>query len=869
MSDNHEKRRGQLEEIRYFVRSFRRSIEDLDPIQQDRLVGWLQKLSREFNSRGFSVNRNQQKFLENLLQFLGVMDTVSEVSDLSILNDFGSSEFHDIIYKIFLIFIYLHDNSFDTLKNFDDILGLFKLSDQNKIDLQRLLAEEKIPLLGLDGLINMYNPSRSLNFFKPEMVYAAVREIHTHPLLKTDVSDNAKRLYIQGFALLAEGNSFWDEQRNYLRVLANVLNCASALEDFDQLCSIPQKFQVREWIAALDNDMMKYSWLLDGAMILCQLPGPSKNTVKTDGLEASAKALRVMQAKDFIRPATDLCLTESATDLYRDIKEIVQKTDGWEHILEYRNLNLHGAFDSIIEKLDSLSERCCDLNLGRPPMFPFGSSYYDMGDLDEDISDKIATKMARSIVGIAHFAYAAKLQLYYNKVISFIKTHGSAFRDANSVLATFSMKQLWPANKIVEPKFDNSTLNDWYDSYADYLIKIGETLTSYSNTASDLIEQLRMFEKGQYHISILESRKTEEEEKEKQKKAEHESKKCIEISTDYGDYWVGLSWNEINTVPFALDDISEIGYAGGNWFVKANEPYYLDCNLNWHKIHDPVYGKLFQVNGYIVFMHHDVLWFSRDCQNWKKASLPTDDSVIALIYYQDKYVLYTKSRRTYSYMEKVLIFKSEQEGSYDSTIAWQSSSLDGTWKRWEEASYTREGMCLASGNIACNSNVIIGAFCYESSFKNNMKKGSDDDSCVAYFKNSRWKDATWPTTWPERVIDPGLMGNFYFLNNRGIYVSMGGVLLSENGYEWKVVDGTHTIPWNGGYGGLCGNVFMTKPDFSGQSWISLDGHSIHRLTVSEKDWKAFGFGDGKVLGVYPKSKHKSSLLLGTLNIIKK
>ena len=213
-------------------------------------------------------------------------------------------------------------------------------------------------------------------------------------------------------------------------------------------------------------------------------------------------------------------------------------------------------------------------------------------------------------------------------------------------------------------------------------------------------------------------------------------------------------------------------------------------------------------------------------------------------------------------MEKVLIFKSEQEGSYDSTIAWHSSSLDGTWKRWEEASYTSEGMRLASQNIACNSNVIIGGFCYEHSFKNNMKKGSDDGSCVAYFKNSRWKDATWP----ERMLDDFLMGNFYFLNNRGIYVSMLGVLLSENGYEWKLVDGIHSTSWNGG---LCGNVFMTEPDDSGQSLISLDGHSIQQLTVSEKRWKAFGFGDGKVLGVYPKSKHESSLLLGTLNIIKK
>lgn len=80
-----------------------------------------------------------------------------------------------------------------------------------------------------------------------------------------------------------------------------------------------------------------------------------------------------------------------------------------------------------------------------------------------------------------------------------------------------------------------------------------------------------------------------------------------------------------------------------------------------------------------------MLWFSIDCQNWKKASLPTDEGILGLIYYQGKYVLYTAHPGTYSYMKEGLIFDSEKEDSYSSAAAWQSSSLDGRWKRCDEA----------------------------------------------------------------------------------------------------------------------------------------------------------------------------------------
>lgn len=864
-SDDHEERMRQLEENRYFVRSSRRGIEDLDPVQQDRMVGWLQKLVKEFNSRGFPVNRNQQKFLSNLLQLLGIMDDVAEVLDLSMMENFGNSEIHEVIYKIFLIFTYLSANNFDTLKNFEDISGFFKLSDQNKIDIRRLLEEERIPLLGLDGLVNIYDPSRALNSFKPQTLYANLREMSTHPLLEANAQEETRKLYIQGFALLAAGNNFCEEQYNYLRSLTNVLKCASALENLDQLCTSPQKFQVRKWVEALNSDSFKYSWLLDGTMVLCQLSEISKNIVKTDVLEEGAKSLRIMQPKEFIGHAVDLCLNESALELFKDIAAINDKTHGWEHILEYRNLNLDGAFEEEIDELNSLDSSLVDLNFKSTSLITdidFNVlSYCDMSEFDEGFLEKMRSKAERTLVESGRSSASKKLKEYYDEVDSFIRSNISKYRKANSILDIFGIEQISVKNTMVDPELNNSASNeDWYDDYSGFMNKISNTLESYSDAAETLVEQLALFEKGQYHTSIIDRKKAEKVEKEKQEEAEREARKFVNISTAQGEYRVGMSWTKVEDVPFPLDDIDEVGYAGGNWLIMAKEPYYLDNAQKWHKASElslTSVRKIFQCNEFIILTSYsDGTWISKDCKNWKKIELPTDDSILSVVYYKRNYVLFAKERETYTYTEKGIIFDSKEEGSYDSTIVWKSSSLDGDWEKWNDASYTYTGMSLKS-NIACNDNVMIGSFAYDFCYQSNMKKSSDN-ACVAYFTNSRWKDATWPE-------DIGIGGAFYFLNNHGIFINTyNPVVLSENGYEWKEVEGTKVYE----EGGICGDVFITKPDSDGQSVISLDGLSVSQLTVSEKgDWNKFAYGHRMVLGVYKKSKHESDLLIGELKII--
>ena len=144
--------------------------------------------------------------------------------------------------------------------------------------------------------------------------------------------------------------------------------------------------------------------------------------------------------------------------------------------------------------------------------------------------------------------------------------------------------------------------------------------------------------------------------------------------------------------------------------------------------------------------------------------------------------------------------------------------------------------------------------------KTNKKKVSDMLGYY-YFKDSKWKEATWPDSVSSAH------GNFYFHNNHGIYLSYFTCLTSDKGYEWTELKFNVNIKDEAG---SCGNIFMTIPNLDGISLCSLDGISIYQITASEPgDWKCFGFGNNqKVLGIFQKSRHEAMLRLGSFNIVK-
>lgn len=867
-ADEHEERMRQLEENRYFVRSSRLGIEDLDPIQQDRLIGWFQKLVEEFNKRGLPVTRNQQKFLSNMLQFLGAMDSIGEVQDLTMLADFGNSELHEIIYKIFLIFTYLYDNSFNAIDTLQDIISLFKLSEQNKNDIQRLLEEQRIPLLGIEGLIGMYDSSRPLNSFTPQTLYANFREIHTHPLLAADVPNDTQLLYIQGLALLAEGKNFSEKQYCYIKSLANVLQCADSLYNIEQLCTNPQKFSVKKWIDALSEENLKYAWLLDGCMLLCQLDGISADTVNLSILEEAAKSLHLLNFTEFFNAGITICLSENAQNLYKAIQQISPKSSGWEHILEYRALGLHGAFDDIEQKLKTLSSDLFNLfreSLSIMTGISFNTlAYSDMSDLADNFIEKMLVKIGKATVSSERAAKYKELEEYQQKAENYIRNNCDALYEGNHILKTFGLHPIPFNNKIRIQEIDNSASNEeWYEDFNKSLDNVTDTLNNYGDAANLICEQLDLIADSKFHISILELKKNEQAEKVRKRKEEIEAKKSIPVSSEDGSYNVFVDWKEIPDTPFPLDDVREIGSAGNNWFIMAGKPYYLDKNLAWHEIPElqiSYISDLFQTNGLIFITSYEGTWYSSDCKKWEKMNLPVDERILQIIYFKGKYVLFTAQQRSYQYVEKGLIFDSDKEGVYDSFEVWQSTAPNGKWTKWSEACFSPEGMSLQS-NIACSNDIFIAGFSYDIRYKMDKKKSSDGDD-VEYFNGIRWKQATWPY---DSSATTG--GTFFFHKNHGIYLSFLSLLTSKDGYEWQECQLDACFSKTGG---ICGDAFLTIPSSEGMSVVSLDGYTMNVAALSDagEGWEQFGFGNGYLLGIFKKTKHKSSLVIGKLNIIK-
>ena len=723
VSDNHEERILQLEENRFFVKSSRRGLEDLEPIHQDRVIGWLQKLVVEYNSRDMQINANQQKFLSNIIQFMGANDSLIEVSDLSILENLGTSELHEIIYKIFLIFTYLYNNSFENLQDVEDISALFKLSTTNKMNIQSLL-EQRIPLLGIDGLINLYNSSKPLNSFTIQSVYANVKEIHSHPLLNNNLTNEEKKLYIQGFVLIADGCLFSEEQYCYIKALVNITKCTSALEELEQLCNTPQKFSLKNWIALFKSDEIRYSWLLDACMILCLQPNILKEQVKINLLNEASKSISAFKLEKIVSHYLELCLSNDVNELYQSIRDIAPYTKGWEHILEYRGKILLDVFNTVKEKIYSTNEKIsklsleltlysCDINIDI-------STYVDMEDLADNFLEKLQLKTMRAYVSSGRKTAYEKLKEYQQKAELIIEDCYPLLRECNSILYTFSLDQISPKNKIQSYELDNSALNEnWYDDYNHYLESITNTLDNFSNAFLLFIDQLTMIEQGNYHTSIESLIKSKKKESENKKNEELENKKSITIYSENEKYTVSLNWQNIENIPFELDEIQTITFFNDSWFlINSKLAWCLDKNLTWQKFEnlpDEYLKNFYCVNNIFFIVTYRNLWYTLDFQKWQQIQIP-DEDIINLFYFDNQYILITKKNIDYTYTEKGFIFDSEAQSFYDTTNVWTCKILDGNWSKWNEACFSNEGFTLQS-NIACNDKLILACFGYDYLYK--------------------------------------------------------------------------------------------------------------------------------------------------------
>lgn len=886
-ADGHEERLQTLEDNRNFVRISRHGLEEMEPHEQEFLAGWLQKLILELKARGIASNANQQEFLANLFKFIGVRDVLMQQrGGLETLENVGGSEFHEAIYKVFLILCYLIGNNFDILAELEDIDQMFKLNAADKSKLRGLLENERIPTLGVPGLVRMFDQSRPLNSLSVEALISRHLDIRSHSLLRFGLDKASYSIYLKTFALLVpESGKFTERQRNFLSALATMFGCPECVFELDQLCINPQNVNIRAWQALLDTEDKKYSWALDGAALLGM--NPDFDPEKDDVVEQVLKGVKLSDTRDFLIATTRLTRETNPAKLYEMIKKVNARCKGWKHIIEYCGSSLKDAFSELRAELNryhaeimSISLECSMLTIKTSDnRFWIGSSDWD------STSDKIISAIGGKAVEMSRAVNVSDLRGVKKKAEGLFSLNMKTVRDANAVLLVFGLDCIdidhWHMNDS-EFELDNSASNErWGDDYDRLDDQLQGAFQSAAETADLLESQLRFFEKGKLYESILVKKQQEKEERAKQMQAELEAMRSVRIGEGDAAQIVSIVWREIKELPFKPDEISKIVSNGTSWMALVNERelFHSEDGETWSAVEMPAAVSdcrsiKYVHEAWILMNGLDKSYFSIDGKTWLKLIPPSNLSSYTydVMFFDGQWLFLGNSRCEYTYTEKEKgIFRDSTKtktGNYDAPIFYRSKSLQGPWEQWKEASNLTEGLTLTTQSIGVRENVLTAGLEYDRLYVHRKNMSSQVPRVSYITLQGRWKSATWPTDKVERCT-----GKFYLWGKKSIYLdgriwvgSGRTIIASANGYEWTVAANDISF---GDELLEAGSLLLLPRNGRNTAHLSNDGVNFCEIALSGSDsgkWNHFATNHKAILATFSPSCHQTFLRRGTIQM---
>jgi hypothetical protein len=660
-----------LKDNRDFVKISRHSLEDLEPHEQELLAGWLQKLMLELDARGFAASVNQQEFLINFFNFIGVRDVLMQQQHgLDMLENFGGNELHEAIYKIFLSLCYLHDNNFDILSRLEDIDQMFKLNVADKSRIKALLENERIPALGVSGLIRMFDPTQPINSFSVESLISRNLNISSHPLLSLRLSKADYSIYLKTFAIFAPKKSrFTEKQHTYVVALANLFGCPECVFEFDKQCLNPQNVNIGAWRNFLDTDEKKYAWALDAAVLLGL--NPDFDPEDDEVLEQTLKGVRISGASDFIAAAVGLTRETNSVRLYEQIVKVYGYCKGWEHVVEFCGSNLHGAFSELRNRLtkfeldlSGLSWELAKLNMN----IPSDNRYVvDTSEFDSAV-EKAFSKVNSKVIESGRAGHLNDLLGFRKKVEQLFEANSETLDKANAVLRVFGFESIGQRHLgFRDFNLDHSVANEeWSDHYDRHSEQINKTIEDVSETANLLEDQLCIFEDGEIYVSVSTKRQQEKEVREKQKRMELEAKRFVKVGKGENAKSVSIVWSDIEGLPFKPKDIFSLASDGNGWMALVDywidegggcftndhsDLYFSKDGNNWTSVEMPVsdrFSSISYLNGtWILKESRDDIYFSTDGKNWLKGKMPDSrlNDNIAVHFFDGQWLIVGKENR--------------------------------------------------------------------------------------------------------------------------------------------------------------------------------------------------------------------------------
>lgn len=880
--DNHDERLQSLEDSRNFIRISRHSLIDLESNEQELLAGWLQKLVLELGNRGFSLNTNQQEFLSNLFKLIGLHDVlVEQRGGLEKLQSIGDSEFHEAVYKVFLILCYLYDNNFNILSEVEDIDYLFNLSGAQKSKIRGLLENERIPALGTTGLVQMFEQGKPLESFSIDVLISRHISINSHTLLKLNLDKENYATYLKSFALLVpENGKVIEKQRNFLLALASLFGCKEIIFEVDKLCKSPQNVDVLAWQSLLDTNEKKYAWALDAAALLGL--DPDFNLAEEQNIEEVLKGLKLFDKHDFLTAAVQLTRNSESTKLLNSIKIVYKYCHDWKHIIEYCGFSFKCAFDELMSTLNQYNVELLQLkfkSMGlRTQTFEnrFSIDSYD----DENIAMKFFSRIGDKATQISRASDVKDLLGFKKEIEDVFSRNKKITFKANKILRVFGVENIDSTYWYMadsEFELNNSVSNDdWGDDF-DYLLdKLEKILDAETEVIILLMEQLELFEEGRLYESIVVKKQREQEERVKQKQAEKEARRKVIVGKKENRQIVSIAWRDLTNLPFRPDEISKIVSSESGWVIQVNdkELFTSKDGENWTSVKFPIKinycRSIKNINDtWLILNDKDESYFSLDCKIWQKIVFPAKINSYKneIIFLNGQWIFIGELECEYSYAEtkKGFFWDSTtiETRCYDAPVFYRSESLHGPWEKWNHASTLAEGLVLATPSVGVHENLLIAAFEHDYFYRSNKGLRSQASDVLYINPKGTWESTTWPKDEIERC-----RGDFYHWQNKIFYVDGSSLLVSFNGYEWRVA--TKELSHGVSFMDICG-LLLLPVEGGSTVFISDDGIKFSEMDLSKTDveqWSDFAASNQSILAKFRPSNHETFLRLGSIQITK-
>ncbi|WP_324002040.1 hypothetical protein [Pasteurella multocida] len=704
------------------------------------------------------------------------------------------------------------------IKNSEDVLKDYK-NDVGKNTLEAILS---LPEITTHSWLIKQNREKSLRYLKVLS-------------LCCDINNDNSVLFFEKLTEIA------DVRDEFHRILDNTA---------ENTHLIYNKSFLEEFLQS-DND--KYTLILD-MMYMFTL---SEMDLENKFIVTLVSNTKPSNFREVYSTLLDIIRNDEESVVINAIAKLNQFSDAWKNIIVYRELEFNDYFNILITKLNN--NHSIDLRL-RLFKLSFRNFKECWSSGDEGWP-------ARKIIELSRSSLLSDLNKEKNNAVKLLENFYSDLHKVNALCNKFGLQCIKFQEHLSNDDYqlDNSVTNDsWPSQFEGCQEKIESILSVMDDTCTLAIEQLELFGKGKFDVSIIKTREIEKKEREEKLRLEKLSKLNATIEVNSVEKKISIYWEELSDYPFDLDNIRDVVSNGESWLVLdySKNLYQSQNACEWQKIALPIenISEIRYVDGiWFAMTYNNDFTFSENLSEWHLGQKPkvlednkysaTDD----LMKFGDKWLWRITKRQEYTYTEKGLIWDTEKTGNYDKSVFYITDSLSCSWKEWNNSPYLPSGVVIKKAAIIPKSQLVM-VFCAFDSWYLQDKKLEEKSNYAMYFNGSDWKRADWNDN-NIKYIDRHL----YFkehLNKYYCYAN-GNILISEKGYIWDELLSNYYIT----EAPRCGSLYLFTSN-SNKLYFSVDLSEYKELILEDGNWKHLTPNNDKILSVYSKDRHESFLKIG-------